>query len=351
MDITKINRVNKSEWQAKLKDFKYSFFISPEWIESAQNEKCRPVYLDFVIQNQVKAKIAGLEINGGALLGKQLYFYSGPAMAVYDDDTHRQCYGMLLDYARTCGYSKLSVRPFDQRIHHKADVVGYKVIRSEELKLYFAPNEEIKKFSFGFKQNVKKARKAGVEFHESQSEELFDKLFELIGVTQKVRTGKYGVEYNPLGLLNLNENTLRNLIRTGGAKFYYATLEGKVVSIQLNIEFDNRTYGFLMGSDTGAYKIGAPSFLDANIIQQVHSKLYHDYNLGGAPSGEEGGQGIIRYKESMGAERYATYGYYSPFFGIRYYWLTPLHWVIRCVTSFWLVRKLQAYALRKGWIG
>jgi lipid II:glycine glycyltransferase (peptidoglycan interpeptide bridge formation enzyme) len=343
-------RVDRQKWESDLSAFESSFFISPQWVESAANENCSTVYLNFEVDGQVVSKISGLLAKGGLLKGNRLYFYSGPALKTYNSELQAQTLAAILDYAKRTGVSKVSVRPFDEVIHEGIAVPGFKSLASFEYKIVFSEGVEHKDFSYGYKQNVKKARKAGAQFHMGNSQELLNVLFDLIGSTLKIRTGKYGTEYNPLGLLNLNEATLRNALRSGMGKFYYATVDDKIVSIQLNLELGDRTYGFLMGSDTTAYKMGIPSFIDFNVIQFAQANGLSVYNLGGAPSDDQGGAGISKYKEAMGAKLFPVYGYYSPFLGPRAWVYKPVLWSIEQVKSFKIIRKLQLLASKKGWL-
>lgn len=348
--LTQIERVGLEDWAIEESELTYSLFVSPQWIESAANEMCRPIYLDFKQRDRLVAKTAGLEVYGNKLVGTQLYFYSCPAFVDNRSEVHVECYEALLRFAKQNGYSRISIRPFDQTVSEKAEVDGFRIYPSHEYRVLFREQSE-KGFSYGFKQNVKKARKAGAVFHQSSSPELLPKLIELLGVTQQVRTGKYGEIYDPMGILNLNENTLSRLIGTGSVRFYYATIQDEVVSVQLNFEIGDRTFGFLMGSSGEAYKKGVPSFIDFNILETVQERGLTLYNLGGTVSGEAGGEGLSRYKESLGAVRIPTFGYYSPYLGVRYYLIAPALWLARMAVSWPLVRRLQIYAVRKGWIG
>lgn len=346
----KITKSDRANWSQDLPSFEYSFFISPQWVESAANDHCDPIYLDFEREGKVVAKISGLIVKGGLLKGTRLYFYSGPAFIEYSADLLRGCLTELLAFAKRERYSKISVRPFDEVVHEGVVVPGFKMLQSQEYKILFYPDKEHKEYSYGFKQNVKKAKKAGAQLHMGHSQELLDVLFELIGNTQKIRTGKYGTEYNPLGLLNLNEATLRKVLDTGLGKFYYVTIDDKIVSIQLNLELENRTYGFLMGSDNSAYKAGVPSFLDTNVILFAQENGMSVYNLGGAPAAEQGGAGISKYKESMGGVLFDVFGYYSPFLGPRAWVLKPVLWGLDQIKSLSLIKKLQLLASKKGWL-
>src|SRR5690606_15610640 len=136
---------------------------------------------------------------------------------------------------------------------------------------------------FGFKQNAKKARKAGAVFKSTRSMEVLDRLSELMDNTRVTRVAKYGHDYDPMYLLNLNKETLTKLLNTGMGIMHYAEIDGVIHSVQFNIEHDGKIFALLMGSDAVAYGKGIPSFIDQSISNKAFTEKARYYNLGTVP--------------------------------------------------------------------
>ncbi|MBN2743668.1 MAG: hypothetical protein JXR39_07210 [Marinilabiliaceae bacterium] len=319
-----VNRQSATDIQPLLKRFNHSLFITPQWVESMAINGCSPIYLQFDMGPQVVGFIIGLEVPGGPLQGTQLYFYAGPAIDNNDLLMHEKALMALRAFARKQGYSKISIRPFDQQLSTPCNPKGYRRTNSAEY-IYFFPNEDTPpKMSYGFKKNVKKGRKIGAALLASQHHRDLQALFRLIEQTKSKRVNKYGDDYNPLGLLNLGKESLSRLLDTELGLLYLVEVEQDRHCIQLCLEDEQRNYALLMGANEFAYENGLASFLDASVETLLREKKFKYLNLGSVPA-DNGGAGLIQYKEAMGCRRYDSYGYYTYFLTFPLLLLNPLY--------------------------
>lgn len=337
-----VNEVDSLTWSKDFSLFNYGLFNTPEWVTSISEAKYPPVYYDFVYDNEVIGKIGGLILNGGAIKGRQLLFYSGPALKVWDSNVFISCLRALWTFARDNRYSRIHIRPFDQHLKELVTVKGYFHTKTSEYIVDYKKLEQLK-FSFGFKQNAKKARKAGAIFYKSTSLEVLNRMFELMDSTRDTRKNKYGQDYNPMFMVNLTKESLSRLLDSGIGVLNYAEIDGIIHSVQLNVEKNGQLYGLLMGSDEIAYKNGLPSFIDQNISIQAFETGCQYYNLGLIPPENQGGAGIRKYKEAVGGLEMVSYGYYSYYITYPMKMLNPLLKLSKMIpdNKFWnMIRKV-----------
>lgn len=318
-----ISLSGKAQWGKNLSQYQYSLFLAPEWVEAVADEKHIPIYLDFVDDNEVVAKLSGLICNESGLKGNQLYFYAAPAFQKHTLHYYDACHDALRKWAKKKGYSRIVLASYDQQSEKRCGVKGFYTNLRYEYIVGFNGEDEIGKLSTGFKKNVKKAEKLGTTFHVDKSTALLDRLLDLMGVTREIRVNKYGNRYNPFYLKNLDGDSLQKLVDEGIGKLYYTLTDDQIYSVQFNIERDNKSYGLLMGSDGFAYKNGLPSFVDYHLIHNYRRDGFLYYNPGGGPI-DEGGSGIEQYKKAMGANKYIFAGSTTNFLVFPQRLLNPL---------------------------
>ena len=308
-----------------LKEFKHSLFITPQWVESMAIDGCKPIYLQFTnANNKVVGFHAGLIVKGSSLQGTQLYFYAGPAIADNDTNLFEACLIALRIFAKENGFTKISIRPFDQQLTTACNPRGYRRTNSAEYIYEYNKDEEIR-LSYGFKKNIKKGRKTGAKLLSSQHQRELHTLFSLIDQTHTLRVDKYGNDYNPLGLLNLSKESLTRLLETDLGVLYYVEVDQTIHCIQLCLEDESRNYALLMGSNEFAYQNGLGSFLDFSVEENLKDKGFKYINLGSVPHENDGGAGLIQYKEAMGCKRFNSYGYYTYFLTYPHRLFNPLY--------------------------
>jgi hypothetical protein len=319
-----IQEVELSIWKQDMDLYNVGLFNTWHWVNSLTNDFTTDVYYHFLKEGQVVGKMAGFVLDQGKLKGRHLYFTSGPGMKVWSPENFKLGLVALRRFAIKEGFARVHVRPFEQEIHEEMEIPGYFHTKAKEYVVNYAEYPERVKLSFGFKQNAKKAVKVGAIFKTTRSPEVLDRMFELMDNTRLTRKRKYGHNYDPMYLLNLNRITLTKLLETQMGIMHYAEVEGVIHSVQFNLELDGKIFALLMGSDDFAYKHGIPSFIDRNISTKAHENGAKYYNLGAVPLDNEGGEGLKRYKESQGAKEILRYGYYTYFLTYPYKMLNPL---------------------------
>jgi hypothetical protein len=318
-----VREVDSVSWEKGSEAFNCGLFNTRGWVDSISDGEYGAIFLDFQVNGGIVGKMSGFILKSSRLHGNQLLFYSGPALKTWDATLFENCLNALRLFAIGKGYARIHIRPFDQHLKELVHVKHYFHTVTSEYVVHFENYQNIK-VSYGNKQNVKRAKKAGATYFSSQSPEVLDRMLALMDDTRDTRKGKYGQDYNPMFMVNLTRESLTRLLVTGMGVLHGAQIEGVVHSVQLNVELNGKQYGLLMGSDGIAYKNGLASFIDHHIITNAHEAGCRYYNLGLIPPDSQGGAGIRKYKESVGAEEMVSYGYYSYYLTFPWRLLNPL---------------------------
>ena len=315
-----IAEVNKTDWAKDLDEFKHSLLITPEWVGSMSNENTIPLYLNFIHEEKIIGKISGFICDCGKLNGKQLYFYASPALKEYDQDMFDAYHAALFNYAKNKGYSRIILGSYDQQHQLKTNASNFFTTTRFE---YIIDLTEPVKFDRCFRRNLKKAENNNVEFKQNNSQEILNRLFELLNITKEHRVSKYGSDYNPLFLRNMSYESLSRLIGNGIANLYYADCGEEINIVCYNIEKNNRVYSLLLGSNDKSYELRLPSYLTYNMIMHSQNRGFVYYNPGGG-TGDAGNDGLERFKQSMGAKKTYFYGATTNFIKFPQKLLNPL---------------------------
>ncbi len=340
-NLLQVVEVEVDSWINGYEEFDAGLFNSWEWVESLTNKSTNTIYLDFEKGGEIVAKLAGIIVNAGWIKGKQVYFTSGPAMKNWNSDLFKDCLATLYSFAKKKQFSRILIRPFDQPRHKKVEVKNFITTTGEEFVVYYNETDGKLGFSSNFIRNVKKAQKSGATFHKSKSPEVLSRMFELLDETQKTRIEKYGKVYDPMYMLNLNNNSLIRLLKSGIGVLNYTVLDGQVNSVLFSLEKNKKIYFLLMGSDEVAYKNGLPSLIGYNISTNAMNNGYLYYNLGLIPTVESGGEGLKRYKESQGASIITRHGYYSYYLRFPLFTLNQLMKLSRILPDNIIIKLLR----------
>lgn len=305
-----VETVDSEIYQRELSYYPHSLFITRQWVESMADESSKPIFLRIYHNNMLIAMIAGLIIKGNALQGRQLYFYSAPAIYMNDASTHHNCLMALKQYAKQNTYARINIRPWDQQHSFAADTCGFITTKTHEYPIVFNHNGEGEKISSRIMRNIKKAQKTNVVIQQCRSMNTLDTLMSLLTQTQERRESRFGVDYSPFYLYNLNRTSIEKLINSGAGIIYCASIDKKVFSVELNLEYNNRAYNVLKASIDEAYQNGVSSLLDYHMIQHYQSNGYSYFNLGGELMTGEG-VGLAQFKEGLGGEKHVRRGYYT----------------------------------------
>lgn len=307
-----LQRISIDDYKENMDDFNVGLFNTWQWVNSLTNEFTEDIYFHITKNGEIIGKACGFLLNQKRK-GKHLYITGGPNFKEWEAGLFKESLALLHGYALKEGFARVHIRPFEQVVHEVLDIDNYFRTVAREYVIDYSEHVDKVKFSYGFKQNAKKARKAGAEFKSTRSAEVLDRLIELMDNTRLTRKEKYGQNYDPMYMLNLNKDTLTKLLDTGMGIMHYAEIAGEIHSVQFNLEHDGKIFGLLMGSDDDAYSKGIPSFIDQNISEKAMKENARYYNLGTVPLDREGGQGLRKYKESQSGREIVRYGYYSYF--------------------------------------
>lgn len=322
--IITVERVSADEWEEQLGKFNFGLFNTREWVESTSSGENKTIFLNFVVEDVVVGKVAGLITSIGRFKGNNLYFTSGPALRENNEAVYAACLDALRKFAQKNGFLRIHIVAFEQQITTSVNVKGYFRTKSVEFVINYAKGQSEINISKDVQRRVVKAEKAGYLFCRTQSKELLPKLFKLLKVTHETRVEKYGVEYDPLSVYDLSQESLTRLIESGLGVLSYIEAENEIHSASMTLEKDGKVYGLLLGGDQFAYSKGLIVYLCYKIAMHNLQNNGRYTNLGDLPSEEEGSAGLKRFKLSLGSEPVKRYGYHTYYLQFPYFLLNPL---------------------------
>lgn len=317
----KILELNHESWEVLYNQSDMGLFLSPEWIKSMADVDNKAIYLKLMYSDSIAGLIAGVLINNGRGKGQTLYFYSGPYLPEWSVMAFEECLNAILLYSKEKGYARLFIKSFDYLVCSDVKINGFLRLPSKEFIINL--NDKDLKISSNFTRNVKKAIKSGAVFYKSTDSAILDKMLLLIENTYTTRVGKYGKQYNPMYMANLNRRTLIELLNCGLGMLNCVELDGEIQCIMFTLEKNKKIYFLLMGSSQASYNNGIPSFLSYTITEEAIKKGFKYYNMGLIPSKAQGGEGVKRFKESQGATEYSSFTYYTLFLSYPWCLLNP----------------------------
>lgn len=318
----KIQEISQADWELISTQNDMGLFLTQEWINSLAFGDDQIVYLKFVLDEKLVALIAGVLINNGRGKGKTLYFYSGPHLPLWSEEIFKACLDILYIYSKEKKYSRLFIKSFDYQAFGELDIDAYYRLPSSEYILKFDGRDF--KLSSNFKRNVKKANKSGAVYYTSKDTLVLDKMLSLIDNTHQKRVGKYGKQYDPMYMANLNRQSLNELLKSGLGVLNCVEIDGEIHTVMFTLEKDKKIYFLLMGSSSESYRNGLPSFLSFNITERAIESGVEYYNMGLVPDKSQGGEGVRRFKESQGALEFKSSSYYTLFLSFPWCMLNPL---------------------------
>lgn len=304
----------KGTWNSDLTTLKFSLFHLREWVESANNENSRSIFLDFWQGNTLIAKSAGLVLlEKKKTLGKQLFFFAPPSTFDGLPETMSACLDALARYARKNNYSRIKQFPFDSKTNNAFEAKKYNVSGFTEyiLKLddeyqHFKPGQDLKK-------KLRLAEKAETEFHVSSNIAHLDLLIDLMHETQKRRMERDHEHYNLFAFKNVTLESLRYLIEQKVAVLYYSLNNGNIHYLTLSLEFGNKAYGLYTGADSFAYQHGLPGFMATKLAQHYLNRGYSYFNIGTNISNKNEDVNISNFKKQIGCVAVDVYCAHSQF--------------------------------------
>lgn len=318
-----VHALTPERYQSLLDASPHSLFITRHWVEAMCDNHSMPVYFEILNADRRLGLLAGLAISGNRLQGRQLYFYSAPALMPNTPENLCHCLKALKHFAKTNGYTRINIRPWDQQQMHLVNICGFHSTKTHEFPIRFDGYDEKKHISSRIWRNIKKAQKQNVTIHRCCSVKALDTLLALLSATQQRRNARLGNDYSPFYLYNLNRDSIQRLLDTQTAVLYCATIDDTVYSVELNVEYNLKAYNVLKASIDDAYQNGISSLIDYHMIQYYHDEGFAYFNLGGELLKDEG-QGLSLFKEGLGGQKQVRHGYYTYYLTFPHRLINPL---------------------------
>ena len=109
-----IKPITRDEYINDLMLFNHSLFIRPEWIDSICEGNKRPLYLNIYENGSLIGKIAGV-VRRLVFFSQDVYFYSEPALKVYNQEALDTCLKALMAYAKENRLVRVTFNYLDQQ--------------------------------------------------------------------------------------------------------------------------------------------------------------------------------------------------------------------------------------------
>jgi hypothetical protein len=318
-----IEIVDAETYASTWSGFGNNLFVSPLWVDALSTDICQPMYLHILQEQLLIGKIAGLVIEGNRLQGKQLYFYSSPVLRDFNEATFQRVLNHLANFARINGFTRLSVRPWDQDPAVKPRCNCLNATSTNEYVIDVTKNDFACQVSGRIMKNIKKAKKGGATIRISNDAADLDVLLSYLDCTRNRRISKFGSVYSPYYVFNLSRESILALLKNGMGSLVCADLDGKTYSVLLLVTAGERVCCLLKGSNPEGYKNGLSSFVDFETVNLLNNKGIKWLNLGPELIGEEG-KGLNQYKEGITAVATPRYGLYTYYLVYPYKLLNPL---------------------------
>ena len=305
-----IEEVDKQTYASSWGEFGDNLFVNALWVDPMSVGSGSPVYLHFISNGKAIGKIAGLEIQGSWLQGRQLYFYSSPVLLDFDDQIYQQSLACLKQYTKKRKCTRLSIRPWDQEPAVTTKCKKLNPTSTNEYVIDVTKPDFACNVSGRIMKNIKKGKKAGASVRVSTDEADLELLLSFLESTRTRRISKFGSVYSPYYVFNLCRQTIKGLLKSGMGSLICADLDGRTYSILLLVTQGERSCCLLKGSHPDAYKNGLSSFVDFETVEYLNNHGVKWLNLGPELVGEEG-KGLNQYKEGICAVAKPRFGFYT----------------------------------------
>lgn len=295
---------NSGNWDEEPGRYNGGLFMTSAWLKSISGSDRKPVFLRFIEDNKPVAVLGGLDffINNGQ--DKQLFCYSGIIAGTNDPALIKRCKKALYQYALQNGYHRITIRSYDYQSCVDARVNQFieNKKRSEYI-IYLDKDKDsvINGFSKSIRQRARKAKKEGAVLRKSHSPELTETLLKIINETYNVRQSKGYGAFNIFYLPFMGRDEIERLVNDRYASFHYTERDNEILSISLDLTYQKKAYGLLMGTSSSGYKAGSPSFHYFELICMLKDEGYSYFNLGGRPRNARS-KGMVEFKDRLGPD-------------------------------------------------
>jgi hypothetical protein len=340
MENITIQRCSIEKWQEHTNNNEFtSVFQNTNWLETLKSEHIDSIYLEFYQNKKIIAIISGLDIKNN--IGHYLYFYSGvvPTYDPFDSQIIHNCYKSLKKYARQNNFFRVIAGCYDYPIVFNEFPSGYHSFKRSEFMVSPNKHNPSLHYSSQIKRNIKKSRKVDTSFSSTNDAKHLTSLFQLLKETYQRRMVKKTEPYNPLYLKNITFKSLENLLQTNGAILHIIQTHNSPHSIYYAVISPKRVYLLLLGNSAFAIKNGIPTYLYDHIIETYKEKGIQSLNLGGTSSGK-GGEGLTRFKTSIGCKEIQLYGATTNFLTYPMIFLNPILNFLRIIPQNNIISKI-----------
>lgn len=287
-----IKPITRDEYMTDLMLFNHSLFIRPEWIESICKDNKKPLYLNIYNNDTLIGKIAGI-VRRLVFFSHDVYFYSEPALKVYNQETLNACLKALMAYAKANRLVRLSFNYLDQQSSLIPDEdPTLKIKNTEEFVIELEGAYRAFKPGNNFRNKLKKAYRAQTEFYRATSKEMVADLIQLLTETSRIRVSKKRHAYDVFTYKYVDKQTLERFVASGAGVFYYAMNNGAVNYISLCYEAGDRAYELYNGTNSFGYSNGLTGWMVMKRSERYASLNYIYFNMGGVPH-EKGDRGNL----------------------------------------------------------
>ncbi len=308
------------EWSSDLLSFNFSIFQTEEWILSvSESQNLTPVFLDLFIENEKRGKISGV-ISTSKLWGRQIYFYSGPALKDEDYNLYKALTKVLLKYSNKNKYSRLIIGSYGAVYSPEITTNYFHSFNRKEFIVSLESNPG-KNYSRNFRRKIKKAIQLSPEITDSKTDTGIIESYLKSTLTYRKKHDKD--KYNPLALPHLTYDVINSLLDLSFAKTYSIETNLKAGGFLMTIENYPQASALLTGIDDELYEHGISAYLYNFVLKLLYNNGFKQLNLGGIPEGAEG-KALAQFKKSMGAEEITVYGATTNFLTYPYKLLNPI---------------------------
>lgn len=308
-----VSEVNREKYVQGLSKFKHSLFITSEWVESFANQKeTGVIYLEFLQKGEVVAKLVGLSKKEPKLIGRYLYFYSGPGFVNGNEELYNQCLSALLKFAKKKRFTRIEIDYKDQQYQWNCKVKGYYKKSAFNFIRYFNTSGEAFNYGKSFRYKVRKAENSGALFYEENSERILNRLHELLKESREMREKRWGKQYCPYPFPFMNRESTNQLFKSGYLKLQHVEIDGIVHAVSCSLDDGVRMYGLIIAADEVSYNLYLQHFMKFKLFELLEERGYLYFNVGSTDH-PGSGKGLAIFKESLGCKHFGVSGVYTHF--------------------------------------
>lgn len=289
-------------WSVSLEEFDHGLFTTVPWNEAFRTGGRKPVYLDFVADGCVVAKMAGFVLPHRLAVKRKLIFHAGPAPLPGGAAVIPQCLTALARFARVRRIGRIHIFSYDYRYGYEAHPAFHVYPRMEMSISLEGDMEEITgRMSRRIIRNYKHGVKEDLSFSEECTGDPVATIDRLLQDTLKVRTGKGYHRYDPYYIPYFGRDILSSLIQQQCLRIVTVkrgeTIHGNYIMLADGV----RAYGLLIGTSEAGYSLRVPTYMHYVILHFLKKEGYRYLNLGGV-SPDETHKGLLEFKQSLGAQ-------------------------------------------------